>query len=126
MPYPLLAAFEILDVLFVNAAGGVAELGYLIEVVAHHTHLPNQLMQLWQLQPKDYFLQSEIPEKCAGIGILRFLSSLLNLLTLMGGHIKLDGVRAFPAADIISPLRLFVDFADGRKWPFQKKISAAP
>ena len=92
LPDSLLTPLEIIKILFVNAAGRVTELCYLIEVVAHHTHLSDQLLQLWQLQPEDYFLQSKIPQECAGIYIPCFLCPLLNLIALLGGHIELDGI----------------------------------
>ena len=120
LPDSILTPLEIIKIFFVDAAGRIAELCYLIEVVAHHAHLPDQLLQLWQLQPEDYFLQSKIPQECAGICIPCFLCPLLNLIALLGGHIELDRMRAFPYTDIISPLRPFGDCADAVLGPFQK------
>lgn len=125
MPDSVLTPLKIIKIFFVEAAGRIAELGDLIEVVAHHTHLPDQLLQFGQLQPEDHFLQSEIPEENAGIRILCFFRPLLNLVTLLGGYIELDGMRALPYTDIISPLRPFGDCAGAVFEVFQKVFSAA-
>ena len=125
LPDSILSPLEIIKIFFVDAAGRVTELCYLIEVVAHHTHLSDQLLQLWQFQAEYHFLQSKIPEEGAGICILCFLCPLLNLLTLIGSHVELDGRRAFPYTDIISPLRPFGDCADAVLGLFQKIFSVA-
>ena len=123
LPDSILTPLEIIKIFFVDAAGCITELCYLIEVVAHHTHLPDQLLQFWQLQPEDYFLQCEIPQECAGIRIPCFLCPQLNLVTLLGCHVELDGMGAFPYTNIISPLRPFGDCADAVLGLFQKIFS---
>lgn len=116
---------EIIKIFFINAAGAIAELCDLVEVIAHHAHLPDHFAQFRQFQTEHHFLQSEIPEENAGIRILCFFRPLLNLVTLLGGYIELDGMRALPYTDIISPLRPFGDCAGAVFEVFQKVFSAA-